>query len=262
MSAPKENWSFNSPPGNPIRIAHGAAAYRHLTGMSQMLPSPVLFSSSGFDITDTFSRLVNRPNPTVSIGPVDFSCAFLVADALKPDITIVYVSPAFVRVFFFSARACVNSGPTSSYPKCKLTGYDSRECIGRNCRFLQWPYGSIDRRTDEANALNLNRIRAALSTESEWQVTLINYRKNGERFHNLITCIPVRGDMQEMRYWVGFQADIHRQVSAPSSGVSQMRTPSDNPISPRLKEIMGLPDDVQDQRRYMNDLLAEQSDGK
>ena len=107
MPAPDQSGGFNSSPSHPIHIAHGAAAYRHLAGMSQMLPSPVLFSSSGFDITDTISRLVNRPNPTVSIGPVDFSCAFMVADALKPDLTIVYVSPAFVRVFS-SPRACGN----------------------------------------------------------------------------------------------------------------------------------------------------------
>ncbi|KAF8330769.1 PAS domain-containing protein, partial [Cantharellus anzutake] len=128
-----------------------------------------LFSSSGFDIMDTITRLVNRPNPTVALGPVDFSCAFLVADALKPDLTIVYVNPAFTR----------------------LTGYESRECIGRNCRFLQWPNGALDHRTNELNALSLNRIRAALSTNSEFQISLINYRKNGDQFHNLITGIPV-----------------------------------------------------------------------
>ena len=56
-----------------------------------------------------------------------------------------------------------------------ITGYTQEETIGRNCRFLQ---GS-DR--DQAEVAKL---REAIKNKQPIEVTLRNYRKNGELFYN------------------------------------------------------------------------------
>lgn len=79
----------------PYHIYHGATAYQQITSRGDK--QPLLFSQSGFDVVGVLTRVAARPNPTVFIGSVDFSCAFLVADALEPDCPIVYASPPLVR---------------------------------------------------------------------------------------------------------------------------------------------------------------------
>jgi hypothetical protein len=82
---------------------------------------PGLYSSSGFDLLGVLARVIARPNPTINVGPVDASAAFIVSDARKFDYPIVYASDTF----------------------SKLTGYHNMEIVGRNCRFLQAPGGLV-----------------------------------------------------------------------------------------------------------------------
>lgn len=78
-----------------------------------------------------------------------------------------------------------------------LTGYDRREVIGKNCRFL-----NQGMRLKPSVRLLL---RQAVSTGTEFTGLLPNVRKNGERFDNLLhlTTLTVRGKT----YVVGVQAD-------------------------------------------------------
>jgi hypothetical protein len=57
---------------------------------------PLFYSSSGFDMIGVLTRVANRKNPQVVLGPVDFTCSFIVSDAQAPDEPIVYASPTFV----------------------------------------------------------------------------------------------------------------------------------------------------------------------
>ncbi|KAI5789901.1 tuber borchii white collar-1 [Pyronema domesticum] len=154
-----------------------------------------VYSSSGFDMLDILNRVANRPDPQINLGAVDMSCAFVVTDGRKFDNPIVYCSATFER----------------------LTGYTKHEVLGRNCRFLQAPDGNIksgDRRkyVDENTVFYLKR-RIAERTEA--QASLINYRKGGQSFTNLLTMIPVPiGDGSGQFYFVGFQVDLVDQPSA------------------------------------------------
>ena len=65
------------------------------------VPGPLLYSSSGFDMIGVLARVANRRDPQVVLGPVDFTCSFVVSDATKPDEPIVYASPTFVSFPFF-----------------------------------------------------------------------------------------------------------------------------------------------------------------
>lgn len=86
-----------------------------------------------------------------------------------------------------------------------MCGYQQDEIIGRNCRFLQ---GS-DREQPE-----LDRIRAAVRKGEAVEVTLRNYRKSGEMFHNRLVVKPLFDERGNVVYFLGVQYDITEQVKA------------------------------------------------
>jgi hypothetical protein len=107
-----------------------------------------------------------------------------------------------------------------------LTEYTSAEILGRNCRFLQTPFQGQEVKGDstlrgnvEMNVLQSNEkaraeFRQKIAAREEAQVQLVNYKKGGTKFVNLVTMIPITWDEGQessrlwKRYIVGFQADI------------------------------------------------------
>jgi PAS domain-containing protein len=90
-----------------------------------------------------------------------------------------------------------------------LTGYTSREIIGRNCRFLQSPDGKVDKgakrkHTDDKTVFDL---MTRISAKEAAQMTIVNYKKGGIPFENILTTIPIRWDGEDMRFILGFQVD-------------------------------------------------------
>jgi len=86
-----------------------------------------------------------------------------------------------------------------------MCGYDPSEIVGRNCRFLQ----GKDRDQPE-----LDRLRAAIKKGEPIEVTLRNYRKNGELFYNRLVVKPLFDDRGNVVYFLGVQYDITEQVDA------------------------------------------------
>lgn len=148
-------------------------------------------------------RVATRPRPEINIGPVDLSCAFVVCDIEKFDLPIVYCSEMFER----------------------LTGYTKHEILGRNCRFLQSPDGKVRpgmkrKYVDDSSVLYLKN---QISKRAEAQLSLINYRKGGQPFMNLLTMIPIQFDSDDYKFYVGFQVDLVEQpnsVSGRNPGMS------------------------------------------
>ncbi|KAA8566648.1 hypothetical protein EYC84_009187 [Monilinia fructicola] len=103
------------------------------------------------------------------------------------------------------------------------TGFDMlaalmRVVLGRNCRFLQSPDGKIqagERRLDTENT-KVYELKKAIDTRTETQQAIINYRKGGQPFMNLLTMIPIPAsdDDNELSLVVGFQVDV---VANPNS---------------------------------------------
>ncbi|KAJ1973223.1 hypothetical protein H4R34_005150 [Dimargaris verticillata] len=155
---------------------------------------PGMYSSTGFDMFTILSKVANRANAQVNIGPVDMSCSFLVVDALKYDMPIVYASYSFEI----------------------LTGYKGTEIIGRNCRFLQAPDGHVTvgsrrRYTDNSTVFQLKR---GVTQVQDVQVSLINYKKGGQPFINLVTVVPISLEGNSVTHFVGFQVDLVEQPNA------------------------------------------------
>lgn len=59
----------------------------------------------------------------------------------------------------------------------------------------------------------VSRLRATIEERNEIQASLINYRKGGQPFMNLITMIPIRWG-EDYRFYVGFQVDLVEKPDA------------------------------------------------
>lgn len=105
------------------------------------------------------------------------------ADPDLPDMPIVYANKAFETI----------------------SGYRQDEVVGKNCRFLQG-----DDRDQEARF----RIRAAIDDFQPIEVTLRNYRKNGELFFNHLALTPLFDREGKLIYYLGVQYDVTRQIQA------------------------------------------------
>ncbi len=80
-----------------------------------------------------------------------------------------------------------------------LTGYSAEEVIGRNCRFLQG-HGT----SPEA----VEQIRQALREERDFEIEILNYRKDGSAFWNQLSISPVHDDEGNLRYVFASQIDV------------------------------------------------------
>ncbi|KAG2186103.1 hypothetical protein INT43_002541 [Umbelopsis isabellina] len=202
--------SYMQQPSMPLHSFHSGSPFgSQLTMNPPIGPVPSskqsqqmhgMYSNSGFDMLGILSRLANRPNPQIDLGPVDLSCSFVVADATQYDNPIIYASPMFER----------------------MTQYSASEAIGLNCRFLQAPDGQVEKGstrkyTDNSSVVH---IRQHMSQGKESQASLVNYRKGGQPFVNLVTVIPICWDSEDVSYFVGLQVDMLRQ---PESILEQMK---------------------------------------
>ena len=193
---PKGGW-----PSTMVGRPHMQSAYKNAYSSTGFDMLGVLVSSCAaqtlvkeFQADVLQMRVATRPNPEINIGSVDLSCAFVVCDAEKDDFPIVYCSDNFER----------------------LTGYTKHMILGRNCRFLQSPDGNVApgirrKYVDDDSVFYLKNM---ISLRRESQISLINYRRGGQPFMNLLTVIPISWDTDQVKYFVGFQVDLVEQPSA------------------------------------------------
>lgn len=57
-------------------------------------------------------------------------------------------------------------------------------------------------------------LKTHIQSGKETQASIINYRKDGSPFINLVTVIPISWDTDEIAYFVGFQVDLVEQPNA------------------------------------------------
>ncbi|XP_027343639.1 phototropin-1 isoform X1 [Abrus precatorius] len=110
-----------------------------------------------------------------------FQQTFVVSDATKPDYPILYASAGFF----------------------KMTGYTSKEVIGRNCRFLQGADSDSD---------DVAKIREALQAGKSYCGRLLNYKKDGTPFWNLLTISPIKGDDGKVIKFIGMQVEVSKHT--------------------------------------------------
>ncbi|XP_022146191.1 phototropin-1 isoform X2 [Momordica charantia] len=138
--------------------------------------------SSG-DMSDDGAR--ERGIPRVSEDLKDalstFQQTFVVSDATKPDYPIMYASAGFF----------------------KMTGYTSKEVIGRNCRFLQGA---------DTDPEDVAKIREALQAGTSYCGRLLNYKKDGTPYWNLLTISPIKDDDGKVLKFIGMQVEVSKHT--------------------------------------------------
>lgn len=108
---------------------------------------------------------------------------FVLSDPKLPDNPIVFASPGFY----------------------KLTGYTSKEVLGRNCRFLQGA------QTDK-KAVDV--IRKAIETGSDATVCLLNYKADGTPFWNQFFLASLRDSDNNIVNYVGVMTEVEPDAGA------------------------------------------------
>eukprot|EP00798_Chlamydomonas_sp_ICE-L_P013927 gene13927-19857_t len=103
--------------------------------------------------------------------------SFCIADPSIPDCPIVFASDAFLD----------------------LTGFQRHEVLGRNCRFLQGP---------ETDANTIAEIREAIKDGDEVTVRILNYKKCGTPFWNVLTLAPMKDHNNVTTFFVGVIVDV------------------------------------------------------
>ncbi|MBM3107530.1 PAS domain-containing protein [Pseudomonas sp. V1] len=99
------------------------------------------------------------------------------------DTILIYVNPAFER----------------------MTGYQANDILYQDCRFLQADDRDQDART---------RIREAIKSGRPSREILRNYRKDGSMFWNELSITPVLNDADQLKYFIGIQKDVTRQIES------------------------------------------------
>lgn len=79
------------------------------------------------------------------------------------------------------------------------TGYKRELCLGRSCRFLQG-HGTDDSARQE--------IKKNLLVKRGCKVRILNYRKNGAAFWNLLHIKPIFDEYNKLLYYVSVQYDL------------------------------------------------------
>nr|AML78215.1 putative LOV domain-containing protein [Juglandaceae sp. BC-2016] len=110
-----------------------------------------------------------------------FQQTFVVSDATKPDYPIMYASAGFF----------------------KMTGYTSKEVVGRNCRFLQGK---------DTDPEDVAKIREALESGKSYCGRLLNYKKDGTPFWNLLTISPIKDDAGQLLKFIGMQVEVSKHT--------------------------------------------------
>ncbi|WP_213609094.1 EAL domain-containing protein [Pseudoalteromonas sp.] len=108
------------------------------------------------------------------------SNGIVITDITQPDMPICYVNSGFENI----------------------TGYNTVEVTGNNCRFLQGK---------ERDELACEQIRSAIKEKRELNIILKNYRKDGSAFWNSLFLSPVPDESGIITHYIGIQKDITEQ---------------------------------------------------
>lgn len=151
---------------------------------------------------------------------------FCLTDPSRPDNTVVFASQAF----------------------CEITQYGLSYIIGRNCRFLQGP-GTSPNCTQ--------RIKQAVEAGEPHSELILNYRRDGSPFLNLLMHAPLRDSAGKVRYFLGAQVDISNlaqssvapQKEQPHHDKGQSKSSEEEPqtkFQKTTQELRSLQQQIQD----------------
>ncbi|KAJ4971514.1 hypothetical protein NE237_004613 [Protea cynaroides] len=169
------------PQGVTVRNCGGDDANQKAESSRKNSGNSVRNSDELSDGGDGIARGIPRVSEDLKDALSTFQQTFVVSDATRPDFPIMYASEGFF----------------------KMTGYTSREVIGRNCRFLQGA------RTDPED---VSKIKEALGDGRSYCGRLLNYKKDGTPFWNLLTITPIKDDSGKVLKFIGMLVEVSKHT--------------------------------------------------
>ena len=133
-------------------------------------------SSDAVNLTDQLHAEQGKGDPFAAAVRAT-RMPMIITDPRQDDNPIVFTNDAFLR----------------------LTGYERDEVMGRNCRFLQGP---------ETDRSEIDRLRQAIREQTDVDVEILNYRKDGSSFWNALYLSPVFGQSGELQFFFASQFDV------------------------------------------------------
>ncbi|XP_027345449.1 phototropin-1-like isoform X1 [Abrus precatorius] len=177
----KTDTETGKPQGVAVRNSGGEEPNARASGGSRRDSNNSVRSSGESSDDGREYRGIPRVSEDLRDALSTFQQTFVVSDATKPDYPILYASAGFF----------------------KMTGYTSKEVIGRNCRFLQGA---------ETDPDDVAKIRESLQTGSTYCGRLLNYKKDGTPFWNLLTIAPIKGDDGRILKFIGMQVEVSKHT--------------------------------------------------
>ncbi|GAA4281314.1 PAS domain-containing protein [Gaetbulibacter aestuarii] len=116
-------------------------------------------------------------------------------------------------VLITEAEPFDKSGPKIVYVNqafTEMTGYTADEVIGKTPRILQGP--KSDRKA-------LNKLGKALRNWESSEITIINYKKNGDEFWINFTVTPVANENGWYTHWIAIERDVTEQMNTINSRI-------------------------------------------
>nr|AHZ63853.1 phototropin [Welwitschia mirabilis] len=165
--------------GRPQGVSVRTSAESGKSLSSQRTSANSTRNSEDSDITDQKNMPHLAKNLKLALSA--FQQTFVVADATKPDYPIMYASAGF----------------------SEMTGYSVNEVIGRNCRFLQGA---------ETSLLEISNIREALVEGKNYCGRILNYKKDGTPFWNLLTIAPIKDETGNVLKFIGMQVEVSKHT--------------------------------------------------
>ncbi|KAI9802109.1 MAG: hypothetical protein M1833_002030 [Piccolia ochrophora] len=154
---------------------------------------------------------------------------FCLTSPAKADNPIVYASDGFVSV----------------------TGYTRQDIIPRNCRFLQGKY------TDPNS---VRRLKEAIEARVESVELLLNYRKNGDPFWNLLYVAPLYNSEGIVKFFLGGQINCSTTIHSCSDILRVLSASED------IEEDKELADSIRSggdgRKNFLRNLLSHKPEKK
>ena len=166
---------------DPFRFLNKNGEWRWLeTVLTNMLDNPSVngIVANSIDVTEKkkeeqhlnlLESVVTHTNDSVLITEAE--------PIDRPGPRIVYVNEAFT----------------------KMTGYSAEEVLGKSPRILQGP------KTDKSE---LAKLKQAMKNWESSEITVINYKKNGEEFWINFSLSPVADEQGWFTHWIAIERDV------------------------------------------------------
>lgn len=112
---------------------------------------------------------------------------------------------------------------------CALTGYDTEEIIGRNCRFLAGA---------KTEPWLTEKISQGVQNRKPVLVDILNYKRDGQLFRNAVLVAPIFLEDGELGYFLGSQVELEQDGPGLWSSRHERSREIVKSFSPRQREIL------------------------